>query len=202
METVVPAFFKLAVKANLNRLCGTGNKQRRAAGQPVIGKLGLPAFFEFLLEDTVLIEYRIACGVVAVGSESVEVAGSKSAETAVSETRVRLHLIDGIDRDTEVFQHSDSLINHFEVVDTGFKAAAHKEFHRKVVHLLMTLGAVLNGEFAAFCFENADNYLGERLIDLLVGSFIGGGLEIVVKHVDKLLLQIFLGNGFCHDISS
>ena len=90
---LLPLLVNLAVKMNLYSLIGYGYEPRSAAGQPVIGKLCLPAVYDFLLEDTIFVEDRVACCGECAGCKSVKVAGGKSADAAVAEACVRLAII-------------------------------------------------------------------------------------------------------------
>lgn len=58
---LLPLLVDLAVKMDLDSLIGYGYEPRSAAGQPVIRKLGLPAVYDSLLEDTVFVKDRVAC---------------------------------------------------------------------------------------------------------------------------------------------
>ena len=103
--SVVPVLMKVALEVNVDSKLGLGHEPYRTAGEPVIGKLCLPAVLKLLLEDTVLIADRVAhCGELT-GSESVKVAGCKTAETAVSESCVRLVLVDLVEVYVILLEH-------------------------------------------------------------------------------------------------
>ena len=53
---------------------------------------------------------------------------------------------------------------------------------------------MLYGKLSSLGSEYAHNYLGKRLIDLLVGSLVGVGLEVVVKYLNELLFKLRLGD--------
>ena len=90
MILLIPVFLKIALKVNFDRLLRLRIEPYFAAGEPVVGQLGLPAFFELLLENAVLIADRMTgCG-IARGCKAVEIAGSQSAQTAVAQSRIRL----------------------------------------------------------------------------------------------------------------
>ena len=73
---LIPVFLKIALEMHLDGLLRLGIEPDLAAGEPVVGELGLPAVLELLLEDTVLIADGIAhCGIV-IGSKAVKIAGS------------------------------------------------------------------------------------------------------------------------------
>ena len=114
---LLPLLVNLAVKMNLYSLIGYGYEPRSAAGQPVIGKLCLPAVYDFLLEDTVFVEDRIACCGECAGCKSVKVAGGKSAKTAVTESRIGFFLIDMFNLYIEFLECLCHFVLHTEVVE-------------------------------------------------------------------------------------
>ena len=83
---LVPVFVEIAVEMDLDLLLGARDQPAGTSGKPVVGQLDLPAVFDLLAEDAVFIKYGVACRGVAVGSETVEIAGGKPSEAAVSET--------------------------------------------------------------------------------------------------------------------
>ena len=66
---------------------------------------------------------------VAVGSKSVKIAGSKSSKTAVAKTCVRLTLVNAVYRNAHVLKDLCSLLLHFKVIKRSLKASSHKKFH-------------------------------------------------------------------------
>ena len=114
---LLPLLVNLAVKMNLYSLIGYGYEPRSAAGQPVIGKLCLPAVYDFLLEDTIFVEDRVACCGECAGCKSVKVAGGKSAKTAVTESRIGFFLIDMFNLYIELLERLCHFVLHTEVVE-------------------------------------------------------------------------------------
>ena len=126
---LIPVFLKLAVEVDFDGLVSLGNEPALAAWEPVVGKLCLPAVLDLLLEDTVLVADGVAhCG-IAVGCKTVKVAGSKSAETAVSETCIRLIIVDTLDVNVPLFEDILNHIVYFQIVKACLKGTAHKKFH-------------------------------------------------------------------------
>ena len=138
METAVPGLDGLAVKADLLGLVGVALDPHLTAGQPVIGSFLLPAVHDLLLEDTVFIQDGVTGAGDAVGGHAVQIAGGQAAQTAVAQARVGLLVVDVVDFDAGLVQHS---LGHFvqaQVEQAGAQAAAHQEFHAQVVNLLLT----------------------------------------------------------------
>ena len=92
---ILPVLVDLTVEVYLDSLVGNRNEPSAAAGEPVIGKLGLPAVNDLLLEDTVLITDRVTGSGIVAGCETVHVAGCKSAQTAVADSVRVLHRFAG-----------------------------------------------------------------------------------------------------------
>ena len=65
----------------------------------------------------------------ALSSKSVEVAGSKSAEAAVSETRIRFVLVDLFEVYIVFLEHFGNIVRELEVIDACLEGASHKELH-------------------------------------------------------------------------
>ena len=79
--------------------------------------LYLPSVYDFLLEDTVFIEDRVACCGECAGCKSVKVAGGKSAKTAVTESRIGFFLIDMFNLYIELLECLCHFVLHTEVVE-------------------------------------------------------------------------------------
>ena len=73
VETAVPRFVYVALKANLKCALFVGDKPNLAAGKPKIRKLGLPAVNKLLLENSAFIKYGISSCRVSVGCERVKI---------------------------------------------------------------------------------------------------------------------------------
>ena len=108
---IVPVFLKIALEVDIYGKLRLWNEPYRTAGEPVIGKFGLPAVLQLLLENTVLIADGMTHSRESCCSQTVEVAGSKSAETAVSETCIRLVLIYLIQIYIIIFEHSLDIVS-------------------------------------------------------------------------------------------
>ena len=114
---LLPLLVDLAVKMNLDSLIGYGYEPRSAAGQPVIGKLCLPAVYDSLLEDTVFVKDRVACCGECAGCKSVKVAGGKSAKTAVTESCIGFFLLDMFNLYIKLLECLCHFVLHTEVVE-------------------------------------------------------------------------------------
>ena len=195
---LIPVFLKLAVKVNFDGLVLFGNEPCLAAGKPVIGKLCLPAVLDLLLEDTVLIADRIAHSGICVCCKTVKVAGSKTSQTAVSETCIRLVLIDHIKVNVPALEN---ILNHFvdtEVKKACLKGTAHKEFHGNIIDFLPACGMGLVSEFSSFCTEDLNNYRGKRLVDLIIGSVDGSYVEFHLEFIAELFFKVLFGDDRHH----
>ena len=175
---LIPVFLQLAVKMDLYSFVLLGNEPYLAAGEPVVGELGLPAVLDLLLEDTVFIADRIAhCG-ISVCCGAVEIAGGKTSETAVSETCVGFVFIDMIEVHIPVLQKLFDHIIYLEIEKARFERAPHEEFHRDIIYLLFALGMRLVSEFSPSFAEYLDNNGRQCLVYLVIRCFDRCNIEI------------------------
>ncbi len=182
---VVPVLGQVALEVDVDNSVGLLNKPAFAAGEPVVGKLGLPAVLDLLLENAVLIADRVAHSGISVGSETVQIAGGKSAQTAVSKTCVRLILIDTVKVDIPLLE---DILNHavdVKVEKACFQGTSHKELHGKVVNLFFARGMSLCAELAPPFAEYLDHYRREGLIDLHIRSVHGSNAVLGLEHLSE-----------------
>ena len=126
--SVVPAGTDGAAEMDLLRLLGLGQQPRVAQRLPVIRQLHLLALHDLLLEQAQL----VADGITGRGDlqrrHTVQIAGGQTAQTAVAETGVRLHIenIRGLKA-----QFLDSLLQlgqYVQIIGILHQAAAHQKF--------------------------------------------------------------------------
>ena len=103
LAVVVPAV-GFAAELDLHGLVLSGHQPHIAHGQPVVGELHLPAIDDLLLEDTKLIADGIARAGNAQSGGRIHIAGGQTAQTAVAQTGIRLHLIQVMDVDAALIQ--------------------------------------------------------------------------------------------------
>ena len=73
----IPLIFDLALKAHLNGALFFWHQPHFTAWQPKIRQLCLPAIHNFLLENAILIEDRIAGSQVSLRGKAVEITSGK-----------------------------------------------------------------------------------------------------------------------------
>ena len=183
---VLPALVDVTVEANLNSLVMYGNKPSAAARKPVVGKLGLPAVNDFLLEDTVFIKDRIACCGIIAGSQTVHIASCKSAKTAVSETCVGFFLENSVDFYAKLVKSRSNLVLKTEIVKGSLEGASHKELHRQVINLLSAVGVALVHKVVTLLFHIVHNDSGKRAVNLSNVRFLCVGSVIIFQNGFKL----------------
>ena len=189
---VVPVLVYLTIEMYLDSLVGNRNQPRAAAGQPVIRKLGLPAVNDLLLEDTVFITDRIARCRIFAGSKTVHVAGSKSAQTAVAQTSVRLFVIYAVYLDAHVLERFLGNVLHTEVVQAGLEGTSHKKFHREVINLLPALGIALAHKVMALFLQVVHHDRRKRTIYLRDSGILSVCSEIKFQNTIELSSQLLL----------
>ena len=196
---LIPVFLKLAVEMNFDGLIGLGNKPALAAGKPVIGKLCLPAVLYLLLEDTVLVADGVAHCRIAVGSKTVKVAGSKSAQAAVSETCIRLVIVDTVNVNVPLLEDIRYHVVYFKVIKACLERTSHKELHGKVVYFLLSCRMYLIAELSSLFSQQSYNDCRKCLVDLIIGSVDRSDICFVLKLLTESLLKIFLIDYWRHD---
>ena len=187
---LVPVFLEISLEVHVNGKLRPGIQPDGAARQPVVRQLGLPAVFQLLLEDAVLVADGVAHCRVRLGGKGVHIAGGKTAQPSVAQTCVRLVFIDLIQVDVVLSQNLGDVVHQLQVVKTGFEGSAHQEFHGQIVDLLAAVGIAFIDKGLALCPQDIHHHGGQNLIDLLVRGLIRGNVELGLQTVDKLLLEI------------
>ena len=95
--------------------------------EPVVWHLDLVAVDDLLLEDTVAVPEAVTPGRVVEGSQTVEEAGSETAETTVSESSIVLLLDDILDSEAEVGETSLGYVFLADVEHGVVESTAHEE---------------------------------------------------------------------------
>ena len=103
LAVVVPAV-GLAAELDLYSLVLSGHQPHIAHSQPVIGELHLPTVDDLLLEDAELIADGVARAGNTQSGGRIHIAGSQTAQTAVAQTGVRLHLVQVVNVDAALVQ--------------------------------------------------------------------------------------------------
>ena len=195
---ILPVLVDLTIEVYLDSLVGNRNEPSAAAGEPVIGKLGLPAVNDLLLEDTVLITDRVTGSGIVAGSEAVHVAGCKSAQTAVAEACVRFLVVNAVYLDAHIIEGFLSNVLHAEVVEAGLEGAAHQELHGEVVNLLSALGVAVVHKVVTLFLEVVDYNGGKCAVNLCDSSVLCVGTEIEFQYAVELSLQFILSKRRIH----
>ncbi len=138
MEVPVgPEFPDGAAKGNLLGLGGFGEQPGGAQVLPVVRELHLLAFHDFLLKEAQLVADGVPGGGNLQGGHGVQVAGGQTAQAAVAQGRVGLHLEDVTGFEAQMVQGLLELGQQPQVVGVLHQAPAHEEFHGQVVDLLL-----------------------------------------------------------------
>ena len=120
VELIVPGIVNFALKADFQRAFFVRHKPHVAAGQPEIGQLRLPAVDQFLFENTRFVKNRIAARGVALRCKAVKVAGGKSAQSPVAETRVGFARIKAFELHAVIREHAFKNVGQIEIVKVVF----------------------------------------------------------------------------------
>ena len=126
---IVPVFLDNTAKAHLNRVIVAGNKPVVAGNIPFIRAFDLLAVYNLLSEHTKLIAERITGDGQVERSCAVCVAGGKTTQAAVSESRVRLCLKNIGRLEAKLLYGSPKLVEYVEVESVFSQRAPHKKLH-------------------------------------------------------------------------
>ena len=118
---IVPKFFDVSAKVDIDCVLRDALQPDFAAGQPLVRQLGLPAVDNLLFEDTKFIQNRITHGRVAAGCQCIHKAGSQSAQTAVAQTGIRLQFEQVFHPNPHLFERLRKFTGKIEVVDAVFQ---------------------------------------------------------------------------------
>ncbi len=138
-SAVLPFFADLTAKTHGKRLIRSRNKPCRAVLHPCVGSFNLVSVDYLLAEKPVFIAYRKArCGIIS-RRQRVHKASRKPAETAVSEARIRLHLIDFVKVEAHIAQSASVLLFKSHIEEVVFQRSADEKFHAHIVDALLLL---------------------------------------------------------------
>ena len=104
--------------------------------KPVVGKLRLTAVHYILVEKAVTVADSVSVAVVSEGRERIDEAGGEPSETAVSETGIRLLLIELVEVLAHILKSGADYIGDAEIHQIVFEQPADKKLHREIIDLL------------------------------------------------------------------
>ena len=116
---------------------------------PVVGELQLLAVHDLLLEDAQLVADGVAVGGDLQGGQAVQIAGRQTAQAAVAQARVGLHVENMGGLEAQLLDGLTHGLDDAQVVGVLHQAAAHEELQGHIVDLpellLADLGTGLYG---------------------------------------------------------
>ena len=171
---IVPMRFNATFKTDFNGILVAGDQPALHCGAPVVRDFRLLSVTEKLAEDTKLVADGIARSGKAERRHTLQIAGSKTAETTVSETSIRFRFKNISRIPAHVFQSTGQSLGNPEVECIFHEASAEKELHGHIMDFFLMITGVLYGKEAAHQLPN-DN--GGSLKDLVVGGSFTGYAE-------------------------
>ena len=126
--SVVPAGTDSTAKVDLLRLLWFGQQPRVTKRFPVVGQLHLLALHDLLLEQAKLVADGIAGGGDLQRRHTVQIAGGQTAQTAVAEAGVRLHIKNIRSLEAQLLDSLLQLGQHVQIIGILHQAAAHQKF--------------------------------------------------------------------------
>jgi len=191
---VVDPFVHLAAEAHLDGVVLAGVQPHVAHGEPVVGKLHLPAVHDLLAEDAEFVADGEARHRITQFGGGVHIAGREAAEAAVAETGVRLHGAETVEAEAQPLQNMPDGVEEPQIVEIVAKRRADQELHGHVVDLLALLLTNLFLECPAFFLQKLPHGGAHHAVGLLLGRVLHGAAE----HPQAGLVEQFQNCILCH----
>ena len=193
-----PLFLYETVEFHAVYVVGTLRKPHFAARQPYVGKFRLPAVDDFLLEQPVFVTDRKAHRGVISRGKRVQKARGKSAESAVTQPRVRLQFVKFRQRYAVRFQNFFICFAQFEVIKTVFQRTPHQKFHAKIIYALRAFCFAFFVKLLTF-FQHDIAYVHHHgFVNLVLRGFFRRNAEITRKLAVDHLFQFVFRQMFFH----
>ena len=199
---VVPALGDLPLKGHGERFIVALLEPDFAARQPEVRQLRLPAVHEFLLENAVFIEDRIARGVIALRRQTVEIARGQATEAAVSEARIRFAFVESVELDAVILQSLGEYVCQIQIVQRVLERASHQELHAEINDLFLSCLVALAHEFLPAGIHQVAQDQRQRAVIMLVGRLLGRNAHEVGKLRLDLRFRLLLGHRVIHSVAS
>ena len=165
--------------------------ERIAVSEPVIGQLNLLAVYDGLLEHTVFVTDTAAVSRIVEGGQGLQEAGCQTAKAAVSQTCIRLLILNLVDINAEFLKNLSYLLVAAKVDQVIAQGSAHQEFHGKIEYLLgIMLGIGLVGPEPVIN-DPVLCRIGYRLENLLLRSSLQGLAETVLEFCQYIFFDFY-----------
>ena len=189
---VIPPGADLAAEVDLLRLLRLGHEPRIAQILPVIGQLHLLAVHDLLLEDTQLVADGVAGGGDLQRGHAVQIAGRQTAQTAVAETGIRLHVEDVRRLEAQRLHGPCQRLQQLQIVGVLHQAASHEKLHGHIVDLPLLLTVHLLTGTHPPLGHDIPQHQSAGLHDLSVGGLLLRAAVVQPQLLHDGLLQCFL----------
>ena len=161
---------------------GSRNEPDLAARKPDVRQLHLHSVHDHLFEQAVFVAERKArCGVVE-RRERIHKAGGEATESPVSESRIRLALIEVIQVIPQIAQCFFVSVGKPEVIQVGFERPPEQELHAHIVHALSARSVdffLVEGSLFAQQIAHGDC---RRLVHLVARRFRSRATEMALQN--------------------
>ena len=139
LAVLIHLYVHIAAELDDLRVLGTTKLKGIAIGKPVIWNLFLIAVLNFLLKHTVAVTNTAAVCRIAQGCQRIQEAGCQSSQTAISQSCVRLLILNHVQITAKLLQGFLYFIIIGQVNQIITKRTAHQKFHGHVIHDLRIL---------------------------------------------------------------
>ena len=139
LAVLIDLYVYIAAELDDLRVLRTAELKGIAVHKPVVGNLFLIAVLNFLLEHTIAVTDTAAVCRIAQGCQRIQEAGCQSSQTAISQSCVRLLILDHVQIAAQLLQSFLYFVIIGQVNQVIAKSTAHQKFHGHVIHDLRIL---------------------------------------------------------------
>ena len=169
---VRPGFFHPAAEMHFKGFFGTGREPHVTLFQPTVGHFHLPTVHDLLLENAVIVLNGETASGIPFRGKRVHIGRRQTAQTAVSEARIRLDLFDLFQIVSEGLQSRRHLVGKPDIEKVIFQRSAGQKLHGHIKHLLVFPFMDLVFELHALTGKDVPHHHTDRFIHLCLGGVL------------------------------
>ena len=163
--------------------------------KPVVRNLHLITVADLLLEHTVTVTNAAAISGIPQSCKGIQEAGCQTSQSAVSQSRIRLLILNYINVNAQLFQRLSDLIISLQIDQVISQRASHQEFHGQIINRLGIFFLIFLLSRHPVINDHILNRVSDRLKNLLIRrlfkSFTIKRLNIgKYASLEKLLVKI------------
>ena len=159
-------FTDFAAETDADSFIFSGGKPNTSVFQPDIGHFKLPAVYDLLFKDTILItDGEAGCREVAT-CKSIQVTGSQTAKSAVAKTGIGFFVVNLVGGEAEFGAKFRNIAFKVHVVEVVAEHSAHQKLQRKVVYSLFLGRFIFFAEGGSLLRQHQHDNGGDSFVQL------------------------------------